>query len=295
MKIIVTIPAYNEERTIGLVLQDINQVMRHNKYNYQLVVVDDGSRDQTSKIAKKFGATVIRHPTNRGLAETFRTEMRTCIKLKADVIIHTDADGQYRAAEIPKLITKLKDGYDLVLGSRFRGKIETMPAIKWWGNQAFSKVISSITGVKITDGQTGFRAFTKEVADQIKTTSTHTYTQEQIIRAAKEHFRIAEVPAHFDRRGGNTKSRLMKNPFEYAIRAWVNILRIYRDYQPLAFFGIIGGLFFGFGFLIGLYIFYLLMTTGGVGGIPRVILSAMLMLTGIQITLFGFLADMMRK
>ena len=295
MRVVITIPAYNEERTLGRVLQDIHTAMKHTKYSYQVLVVDDGSTDNTAAVARKHKAKVYFHPKNYGLAEAFRTEMKQCLKMGADIIVHTDADGQYRPHEIPKLIKKVQEGYDLVLGSRFKGTIEYMPWIKRWGNKAFSRVISNITHTKISDGQTGFRAFTKEVAKNVKTTSNHTYTQEQIIRAIKEKYKIAEVPVYFAKRGGKTKSRLIKNPFEYAIKAWINILRIYRDYQPLRFFGLWGLLFFVAGLVLGVWIVYLFITTGRVGGIPRVILTALLLLTAVQIWLFGFLADMWRK
>jgi hypothetical protein len=107
--------------------------------------------------------------------------MRECLKRNADIIVHTDADGQYSANDVPILIKEVVNGADLVLGSRFKGGIESMPWLKKLGNIAFSKVISKITGFRISDCQTGFRAFTKEVAEQIQITSFHTYTQEQII------------------------------------------------------------------------------------------------------------------
>ncbi len=295
MKVIVTIPAYNEERTIGRVIREIKTVMGREKYNYSILVVDDGSRDKTREIAKKEGAIVFSHPQNLGLAETFRTEMDKCIELKADVIVHTDADGQYLASDIPKLINKIKEGYDFVLGSRFKGKIESMPMIKRMGNIAFSKVISNIVKIKISDGQTGFRAFTKEVAAKFRIKSTHTYTQEQIIHVVRNKFRITEVPIFFAKRGGKTKSRLMKNPVDYALKAWINILRVYRDYEPLKFFGMLGGTFFLMGVLIGLWILLVLFRTGRVGGLPRVMLSVLLITMGIQIIVFGFLAEMIKK
>jgi len=234
MKIVVTIPAYNERRTIGPLISGIRKVMIENKYDYEILVLDDGSKDNTVQIAKKKKAIVFSHPKNYGLAETFKTEIEKALELKADIIVHIDADHQYLPKEIPKLIDGIKKGYDLVLGSRFKGKIEHMPLIKRFGNKAFSRVISNISGLKISDAQTGFRAFTKEVARKINITSNHTYTQEQIIRAVKQKFRIKEVPVYFAKRKG--KSRLMSNPFSYAIRAWINIIRTYRDYEPLKFF-----------------------------------------------------------
>ncbi len=293
MKVVVTMPAFNEEKTIGRVVIDIRKVMEENKFDYKILVINDGSEDSTKEIATKAGAIVFSHPINYGLAETFRTEMKKALELNPDVIIHIDADGQYLASEIPKLINPIIDKKaDIVLGSRFKGKIESMPLIKRLGNKAFSKVISNITKTKISDGQTGFRAFTKEVAS-INIKSDHTYTQEQVIKAIKNKFRLIEVPVYFAKR--KDKSRLMKNPFDYALKAWVNILRVYRDYEPLKFFGYFGGMFILLGLLLGIWILITLLKTGMVGGIPRVILSTLFIMTGVQIMLFGFLADMDRR
>ncbi len=295
MKVIITIPAYNEEKTISSVIKEIEVVMGNSKYrpNYQILVINDGSKDKTAEISRKAGALVYSHPQNYGLAETFRTEINTCLKLKADVIVHIDADGQYLAKDIILLLEKIEEGYDLVLGSRFKGKIEYMPFIKKIGNKAFSKVISAITKTKISDAQTGFRAFKRSIAERIDLISDHTYTQEQIIRAVREKFKIAEVPVYFAKR--KDKSRLINNSFEYAVKAWINIIRIYRDYEPLKFFGSIGLSLTVAGMLLGLFIVFTFLATGNVGGTPRVILSMLLVLVGIQIILFGFLADMNKR
>jgi len=217
--------------------------------------------------------------------------MRFCLKEKADVIVHTDADGQYPAEYIPKLLEQIEKGYDLVLGSRFAGEIEEMPIVKRLGNMAFAYVFTRITKTKITDSTTGFRAFTKEVAESINYTTNFTYTQEQLIRASRQNFKIKEVPI-FARK--TRESRLMKGPIDYAIKAWINLFRIYRDYNPLAFFGKIGIIFITIGTLLGLYITYHTLSYGHTEGIPRIILSALMLITGIQIILFGLLADMKR-
>ncbi len=292
MKVVITIPALNEENTLPKVIEEIKKVMRHTRYNWTIQIVDDGSKDKTVQAAKRHGAIVVSHGRNKGLAEAFKTEITNALKLGADVIVHTDADGQYPAKHIPELIRKVEEGNDLVLGSRFAGQIEHMSFMKRFGNIAFSKVLSHFTKSRITDSTTGFRAFNRAVAEEIELINTFTYTQEQIIKAAMRKFRIAEVPVYARK---TRESRLFRNPFEYAWKAWINIFRIYRDYEPLRFFGRIGTAMFSVGFIVGLYIFYEIWTTGAAGGIPRVILSALLMLTGIQIVLFGFLADMWRK
>ena len=240
-------------------------------------------------------AIVDSNASNCGLAEAFKTEIKKFLELKFDVFVHIDADGQYKAEEIPLLLKEIDKGCDLVLGSRFMGKIEYMPFMKRLGNKIFSKVISQVSRFKISDAQTGFRAFTRKVAEEIDIISTFTYTQEQIIKAARMKFKIKEVPVTFLKRGGETKSRLMKNPFDYAVKAWINILRIYRDYEPLKFFGLFGGTIFLLGIVVGLWILYWFFITGSVGGLPRVLLSVLLISIGLQIILFGFLADMIKK
>jgi glycosyltransferase involved in cell wall biosynthesis len=290
MKIVITIPALNEEDTLPAVIKEVQEVMVSTDYKYKILVVDDGSFDRTSEVAKKAGAVVVKK-RHTGLLDTFKREMKECIKLKADVIVHTDADGQYPAVYIPELIKEIENGADLVLGSRFTGKIEAMPFMKRIGNIAFAKVFTKICKTKITDSTTGFRAFTRQVAEEIEYNTSFTYTQEQLIKASRKNFRIKEVPIYARK---TRESRLMKGAFDYAFKAWVNILRVYRDYRPLAFFGKLGVVFITPGLLIGLYVVYSVLQTGDAGALPRVVLSALLILTGVQIILFGFLADMKR-
>ncbi|MCK4589134.1 MAG: glycosyltransferase family 2 protein [Nanoarchaeota archaeon] len=291
MRVVITIPAYNEERTIGRVIREIKEVMNSTNYNYKILVLNDGSRDRTVEIAKKEGVVVAHNKRNLGLAETFKHEMRECSRLKADVIVHTDADGQYPAKYIPQMIKKIEEGNDLVLASRFGKGDYSGSIMKKLGNIAFARVFSSLLKTQLSDTTTGFRVFTDEVAN-FPLINSFTYTQEQLIRAGKAGLRITEIPIKTRETRG---SRLFSNPLDYAVKAWINILRIYRDFAPLKFFGYSGGFLFLIGFLIGLYIFFRVLVVGSAGGIPRVILSVLLMLTGLQIIIFGFLADMINK
>ena len=293
MFIVVTIPAYNEEKTLGVLISRIHKVMRQNRYNYKILVIDDGSKDKTKEVAKKSGAIVYSHPINYGLAETFRTEVEKSLEMKADVIVHIDADGQYKPEEIPKLLKEIRN-YDLVLGSRFKGTIEQMPFIKRIGNMAFSKVISQISEMKISDAQTGFRAFARELAEKVQIKSNYTYTQEQIIRAVRKKFRIKEVPIYFAKRNG--KSRLISNPFGYAVRAFINLIRVYRDFEPLKFFGLVGSFILFIGFVLGLYLIYFQLFGEGVfRHLGLMMLDILVLSIGLQVIIFGFLADMLKE
>jgi len=292
-KIVVTIPAFNEESTIEGLIREIKSSLGACGYQYKILVVDDGSTDATAELARKSGAVVLSHPYNCGLGETFRTEIKQCLEMEADIIVHIDADGQYRPSEIPLLINEIENGSDLVLGSRFMGTIEHMPFMKRLGNKMFSSAISQITRFKIRDAQTGFRAFTSEVARKIEIKSKHTYTQEQLIKAVKNKFRIKEIPVYFAKR--KDKSRLINTTFGYAAKAWINIFRIYRDYSPLKTFGLMGSVFFAGGFALGLLLLQYFFATGTMPFTGSLVLTFLLLTVGLFIILFGFLADMRRE
>jgi len=290
MKVVITIPAYNEEHTIAKVIHEIKDVMSKTKYKYFILVYDDGSTDKTKEVAKKNGVIVRSNMCNIGLAETFKNEMKECLKLGADIIVHTDADGQYPSEYIPQLIQKVEECNDLVLGSRFYKGKYSGTVMRKWGNILFAKVFSNLIKTKVSDTTTGFRAFNKEVA-KLKIINTFTYTQEQLIRAGKNNFKIAEI---YIKTRKTRVSRLFRNSIDYAIKSWINILRIERDFSPLKFFGAIGLLLFLPGFCIGLYMTYLHFTIGIQGHTALLFLMFLLLIVGLQIMVFGFLADMLK-
>ncbi len=223
VKIIITIPAYNEEKSIAKVLQEINLVMERTKWFYQMLVIDDGSTDNTKEIAIKNGATVISNKINLGLANTFRREMEICKNLNADIIVHTDGDGQYPPKHIPKMIESVLDGNDLVLGSRFGNGIYDGTIGRKLGNLFFAKVFCLLFRKNINDTTTGFRAFTKEIA-QLPIKSKFTYTQEQLIRAIRSRKSVKEIPIQARK---TRKSRLFGNILEYFYRAAITIIKIF--------------------------------------------------------------------
>jgi glycosyltransferase involved in cell wall biosynthesis len=287
LKVVVTIPAYNEEETIADVIEGCK------KYADEILVIDDGSTDRTKEIAHSAGAKVIVHKINLGLSETIQDGFRVALNIGADIIVNIDADGQYLPEEIPKLITPIaRDEADFVLGSRFAGHIEEMPWIKRVGNKLFTRVVRTLTNTEISDGQTGFRAFNRTAAfASIDLAGKYTYTQEQIIRLIEEGFRVAEVPIYFARRVSGS-SRLIASPLNYAAKAFAVTLRTYRDYHPVLFFGIIGGVFILMGLLLGSFVVLEWITTGLVFRESTAVLAAMFVMSGFQFLFFGFLADM---
>jgi len=222
-KIIITIPAYNEGKSIAKVLQEINLVMNRTNWYYQILVLDDCSTDKTKEIAIKNGATVISNKINLGLAKTFQREMEICKNLEADIIVHTDGDGQYPPRYIPRMIESVLDGNDLVLGSRFGNGIYCGTIGRKLGNLFFAKIFCLLLRKNIHDTTTGFRVFTKEIA-QLPIKSKFTYTQEQLIRAIRSKKMVKEIPIQARK---TRKSRLFSNILEYFYRAAITILKIF--------------------------------------------------------------------
>ena len=290
MRIVVAIPAYNEEETIGDVVKSIP---RNIADDVKVVVVDDGSEDGSIDAARKAGADkIVALKKNRGLARAFKQGLEEGILLKADIIVNIDADGQYLGAEVGKLIEPIKNGdADICLGSRFTGEIEYMPIQKRVGNKIATYVTRFLSGVALTDAQTGFRAFSREAALRLNTLSDYTYTQENIIQAAEKGLVIAEVPITFKKRKG--ESRLIHNILTYAIRSGSTILKTYRDYRPLRTFTFIGGMIFFSGFIPGARVLIHFLETGKVSPyLPSAILTSVLLILGFQIIVLGLIADM---
>jgi len=222
-KVVITIPAYNEEESIGAVINEIKTVMIDTNYVYQIMVLDDGSVDRTKKITEENGVLFFSNGCNMGLAHTFKKEMEICCGLGADIIVHIDADGQYPPKYIPEMIESVIDGHDLVLGSRFGKGIYNGSICKKLGNMFFARIISLLFRKNIHDTTTGFRAFTIEIA-KLPIESKFTYTQEQLIHAIRYKKLIKEIPIIARK---TRKSRLFSNIIEYFYRATITIVKIF--------------------------------------------------------------------
>jgi len=294
MKLIVTIPAYNEEKTIDKVIKEIPRQISGIE-TIEVLVVNDGSTDNTVKVAKEAGADhIITLKENRGLAFAFRTGLEEALKRGADIIVNTDADFQYNQQQIPDLVKPvLEHKADIVLGSRFSGHIEHMSPQKRIGNIIATRVTRMASGYPVTDAQTGFRAFSRDAALRMNILSDYTYVQETIMQAVNHNLTMVEIPIDFRRRDGN--SRLMSGVFNYAKRAASTIMRTYRDYEPLKVFGLIGLVFMFAGMVTGVRVFIHYLQTGMVTPyLPSAVLTVILGIIGVQIIVFGLIADMLK-
>lgn len=294
MHVCVTIPAYNEEDTVGAVVRECREVLEEEGYEYTILVVDDGSTDGTAAAAREAGAEVHSHHTNRGLGRTFATAMREVLRYDPDVIVNIDADGQYEPGEMPSLIAPVAAGEaDLALGTRQVFSLDHMPLSKKVGNKIGSLVTSMLAGRYITDAQSGYRAFTPELASRLTLFGTYTYVQESLIQATHKGFEITQVPISFyERESGD--SRLISSLLTYIRNAARIVIRTYRDHKPMRTFSIIALLFFALAAVPGYQVLNSYLATGGFELVGRGLLVVLLVVAGALTLVFGLLADMIK-
>lgn len=291
MKLIVTIPAYNEEKSIQEVIRSIpREIQGIDKV--EVLVIDDGSSDRTVEMAQAADADhVLSNIVNRGLATTFRRGLDKAVELGADIVVNTDADDQYDQSEISKLIQPILDGKaDIVSGDRQIEKLTHMPTLKKYGNMFGSWVVRKVSGVPVRDASSGFRAFTKEAALRLSVLSSHTYTHETIIEAEDKKLVFMEVPCTFRAREG-TSSRLISGVFGHIKKSGATIVRTIVRHHPLKTFTYLGGSLFLLGALIGIRFLFYYFSGDSSGHVQSLIFMAILIMLGFQVVVLGLLAD----
>jgi len=189
-KIFIVIPAYNEEKMIGKVIFGIKKEGYKN-----IIVVDDGSEDKTADVAKKEGAKVLRHILNRGKGAAAKTGLEYAKFKKADIVITFDGDGQHNPKDIKKLIEKIHQGYEVVLGSRFLNKKNKMPLFNRLANFFANVLFFLVYEFWTSDSQSGFRAYSKKALNLIDTSSDRYEFDSEVIREIAHHkLKVTEVP-----------------------------------------------------------------------------------------------------
>ncbi|MBN1941459.1 MAG: glycosyltransferase family 2 protein [Candidatus Diapherotrites archaeon] len=289
------IPAFNEEKTIAQVIKETPKKIFGIK-KIEILVVNDGSTDETERQALKAGAKkIVSHKTNKGLGVAFKTGIEAALDMGADVIVNIDADMQFNPKEIPKIIQPIIDGKaDLVTCSRFKDKsIEPkMPKIKKLGNSIFTKIVSWLTKQEFTDTQCGFRAYSRECALRLNLFAKHTYTQETLLDAVEKGMCVAEVPCKVKgERSG--KSRVVQSWFSYSIKALLIIVRTIRDHKPLKFFGTIGAVFLLTGGISALILWLRLLLIHKIDPFMWIVYTdVILIVVGFLLIILALIADM---
>ena len=262
MKLVIQIPCYNEEKSLPITLGDLPKNIKGID-EIEILIINDGSTDRTVEIAKEHGIKhVAEMPHNCGLAKAFVTG------------INTDADNQYCADDIEKLIQPILNGEaDIVIGSRPVSQIEHFSLLKKVLQKLGSWVMRMVSSTSVEDAPSGFRAFSRNAALQLNIFDNYTYTLETIIQARAKGLQLVCVPV-----GVNPdlrESKLVKNMFDYIRRSVFTMLRMFIIYRPFRFFSILAGLFLF------------------AGHIQSLILSAILIITGVQVGVIGVLSELL--
>lgn len=286
------IPCYNEAKTLPLVIKSIPRKIPGIQ-KVKVLVIDDGSTDKTSEVAKELGVDyIIRHHLNKGLARTFATGIETALQEGADIIVNTDGDNQYPQQDIPRLIKPiLNDEAGVVIGDRQTATIDHFSLTKKLLQQLGSKVISWTAGVQIPDAPSGFRAYSKDAAMQMNIVTDFSYAAETLIQAGKKKIPIVSIPVKTNHK--TRKSRLFTGNWGYLKKQGGTIIRVFAIYEPLKVFSYIGGVFFITGLiLVSRFMYFYLFDGGAAGHVQSLILASVLLIIGFQIFLIGLVADL---
>ena len=243
--IVALIPAYNEERFIGSV------VLKARCYTSQVIVVDDGSSDATAEIAEAAGAQVVRHNQNRGKGAALNTGLQIACQLGADVVVTFDADGQHLPEELPRVILPVCNGEaDLVVGSRYIGTTSQVPLHRVWGHRLFNFLVNGLSGVALSDSQSGFRAFSRSAVQSLSFSSAGFSVESEMQMLARTHgLTVKEVPITI-----RYQDRPKRPVIHHGLMVLNGFLRQVGQHRPLLFFGGMGMLMMFVGLVWGVVV-----------------------------------------
>jgi glycosyltransferase involved in cell wall biosynthesis len=252
IRVLAGIPAYNEATYIGSV------VLQTRQYVNEVLVVDDGSTDNTARVAELAGATVIRHAENRGKGAAIQSIVAEAKKRNPDVLVLLDADSQHNPNEIPILIKPISEGFDLVIGSR-EAQNDKTPRYRRIGKKVISHSTRLASKANIFDSESGFRALSPKAINELELKEKgFAIESEMITRAADKNLKITEVPiSNIYTIDGSTL-----NPIRHGIDVLSRIIVMISERRPLFFFGLVGGILLAAGLIIGFKVLHIATTTG---------------------------------
>jgi glycosyltransferase involved in cell wall biosynthesis len=291
MKLIIQIPAFNEEATIAQALRDLPKKL-DGFTSVETLVIDDGSMDKTVEAARKAGANhILQLKSHRGLSSAFVAGIDAALRLGADVIVNTDADNQYAGADIARLVAPIARGAaDVVIGDREVATSPHMSPLKRTLQRAGSWAVGKASGLNVNDVTSGFRAFSREAAMQINVFNPFTYTLETIIQAGNHNLGVQSVPVRTN--APTRPSRLYRGIVTYLRKSIATIFRIYTLYSPLKTFFAIGAVLMFLGVALGgRFLWYFFQGDRG-GHVQSLILAAVFLITGFNTWLIALLADL---
>ena len=243
MKIVIGIPAFNEEKNIAGILIKLKKISQH------VIVCDDGSNDLTAKIAEELDAIVIQHKKNLGYGSAIKSIFLKAHEVNADVLVTFDADGQHRIEDISTILEPIKKNIaDVVIGSRFLNTNQEIPKYRKIGIQTITKLTNITGGTKITDSQSGFRAYNKKILENIRPTEIGMgISTEILIKTQRSGYKITEVPITILYEGDTSTH----NPVSHGTSVIFSTLKYVAIERPLTFYGIPGFIFLCIGIILG--------------------------------------------
>lgn len=290
-KLVIQIPCFNEEETLLTTLNSLPKTV-DGISEIEVLVIDDGSRDNSAQIAKVWGAEVLEIKPNKGLANAFRSGLQKCLKMGADIIVNTDADNQYDASCMGELIKPVLRGEaDIVVGARDISNIKEFSFVKKLLQKLGSAVLRLLSSTKVQDAPSGFRAFSKDAALKLNVFDNYTYTMETLLQAGAKGLKVVSVPVRVNPQ--LRKSKLVKNIFSYVVKSMKTTLRMFIVYRPFRFFitfSLISALL-GL-FLVGRFLYYYLLGQGN-GHVQSLIFAAVFLISAIQLAIVAVIGDLL--
>ncbi len=292
MKLVIQIPCLNEEATLPVTLADLPRTLP-GVDSIEVLVIDDGSTDRTSEVARANGVQhVLRFPARRGLAHGFDAGLREALAMGADLIVNTDGDNQYQGADIGKLVEPiLARRADMVVGSRPIESIAYFSPLKKLLQRLGSGVVRRLANTDVPDATSGFRAYSREAALRLTVLTGFTYTLETLIQASQKNIAIAHVPIRVN--GKLRESRLFHGMGSYVTRSLGTMARIYLLYQPLRFFLTLASVFAAGA--LALFVRFLVAyftTVGPTGHVQSLTVAGVLAIIATLFGALGVLADL---
>jgi glycosyltransferase involved in cell wall biosynthesis len=292
MKLIIQIPCKDEAEQLPATLADLPRHL-DGFDSIEWLVIDDGSTDATSDVARALGVEhIVRLTNNKGLASAFQAGMDAALKLGADVIVNTDADNQYRGADVAKLVAPIVAGTaDMVIGDRDVASIEHFSPLKRRLQRLGSRVVRAASGTDVPDTTSGFRAYNREAALQILIVSHFTYTLESIIQSGKQLVALDHVPVATNPVA--RESRLFTSTSSYVRRNAISIFRIYAQYEPLRVFLTAAAILLLGAFAVWVRFVVAYAQGHGSGHVQSLILGAVLFNAGVVVAALGVIGDLL--